>query len=145
MKGQLSRRSARRTGLLAKERKELKKDLIRERESYLPDSSWSLNLHTSSDDRSDEADLATSDNNQALEARWHNRNTLYIKKIDQALERMENGTYGECISCGAQIGYARLKARPPTELCIICKEDQEQREKLSHKQHKSTGRGITAH
>ncbi len=49
----------------------------------------------------------------------------YLYHIQEALERIESGTYGKCESCGGQIGLERLKALPYTRLCIACKEKEE--------------------
>ena len=48
-----------------------------------------------------------------------------LKKIDYALEKIKDKTYGECENCGEQIAVARLKARPVAQLCIDCKTEQE--------------------
>ncbi len=53
-----------------------------------------------------------------------------LKKIDEALDRITNGTFGICESCGEEIGLKRLKARPVTTLCIECKTRQEEEEKI---------------
>jgi DnaK suppressor protein len=52
-----------------------------------------------------------------------------IEKIKEALERIDNGTFGRCEVCGRDIGEERLRARPVTTLCIDCKKKQEAREK----------------
>jgi len=52
-----------------------------------------------------------------------------LKKIDEAIGRIDDGTYGVCESCGEQIGIKRLEARPVTTLCIECKTQQEEDEK----------------
>jgi DnaK suppressor protein len=51
-------------------------------------------------------------------------------KVREALERLENGTYGICEICGGEIGELRLKARPVTTECIDCKKNQENQERL---------------
>jgi DnaK suppressor protein len=51
-------------------------------------------------------------------------------KVREALERLENGTYGICEICGGDIGELRLKARPVTTECIDCKKNQENQERL---------------
>ncbi len=48
-----------------------------------------------------------------------------VKKIEHALERIESGTYGKCETCGADIGSARLDAKPSVSLCINCQEAHE--------------------
>ena len=52
-----------------------------------------------------------------------------IKKINQALDRIENGTYGYCEETGEPIGLGRLEARPVTTLCIEAQERHERKEK----------------
>ncbi len=52
-----------------------------------------------------------------------------LKKVNEALDRMKNQTYGICEQCGEDIPYKRLKARPVTTFCIECKTLQEQKER----------------
>ncbi len=94
-----------------------------------------------SDDRYDEVDQATVDTDQAMRMRLCNRETLYIKKLDDALRRIEEGTFGECDECGEDIEMRRLEARPTATLCVSCKEEQERKEHgSSHgRLHKSLG------
>ncbi len=95
----------------------------------------------SEDDRADEVDQATTDNVQSMQMRLKNRETLYLKKVDEALRRIEEGSFGECTDCGEDIELRRLEARPVATLCISCKEDQERKEGLTSygRQHKSLG------
>jgi DnaK suppressor protein len=58
------------------------------------------------------------------------RENRLIFKIREALERIENGTYGICELCGEKITETRLKARPVTTECITCKQNQENQERL---------------
>ena len=60
--------------------------------------------------------------------RIRDRERKLLKKIDEALERMNVATYGICERCSGDIPYKRLKARPVTTLCIECKTLQEQEE-----------------
>lgn len=60
------------------------------------------------------------------------RKTLYLKNIEEALERLDDGLYGECESCGDDINEKRLEVRPTTPLCIACKELEERNEKKNH-------------
>jgi DnaK suppressor protein len=93
------------------------------------------------DDRYDEIDQATTDIEQSMRMRLRNRETLYIKKIDEALRRIEDGTFGECEDCGEDIELRRLEARPTATLCVSCKEEQERKEVLTAagREHKSLG------
>ncbi|NOY52040.1 MAG: RNA polymerase-binding protein DksA [Deltaproteobacteria bacterium] len=68
------------------------------------------------------------DNNFLL--RLKGREKKLLAKIDQALERIDNGTFGICEECGQAIGLKRLEARPVTTMCIECKTDQEEKEKI---------------
>lgn len=81
------------------------------------------------DDLPDEMDLATADYNQSLAFRLRGRERLLLNKIESSLERLENGDYFWCTSCGSFIGLKRLLARPVTTLCIRCKEKQERQER----------------
>lgn len=78
----------------------------------------------------DPADRATVESDRAFTLRIRDRERRLIKKIRQALERIEDGTYGICAECGEEIGVSRLKARPVTRLCINCKSKQEEDERL---------------
>ncbi|MGZ3708751.1 MAG: TraR/DksA family transcriptional regulator, partial [Bdellovibrionota bacterium] len=93
------------------------------------------------DDRYDEIDQATTDIEQSMRMRLRNREILYLKKVDEALNRIEEGTFGECEECGEDIELRRLEARPTATLCVGCKEDQERKELLSAagREHKSLG------
>ncbi len=97
------------------------------------------------DDRYDEIDQATTDIEQSMRMRLRNREILYIKKIDDALRRIEDGSFGECEGCGEDIEIRRLEARPTATLCVSCKEDQERKEVLtaSGREHKSLGASFS--
>ena len=85
-------------------------------------------FQTNSDDRMDDVDQASADMEQALRLRLRNRENLLVKKVDEAIARIDAGTFGECESCGEDIEIRRLEARPTATLCIACKEEAEQRE-----------------
>ncbi len=80
------------------------------------------------DDRFDEIDQATTDMEQSMRMRLCNRETLYLKKVDDALRRIDDGIFGLCDLCEEDIGLKRLEARPTANLCVSCKEEQERRE-----------------
>jgi DnaK suppressor protein len=65
-----------------------------------------------------------------FELRIRDRERKLISKIKDALDRIEEGTYGICEECGENISDERLKARPVTTLCIDCKKKQENQEKV---------------
>ncbi|MCM2322738.1 MAG: TraR/DksA family transcriptional regulator [Oligoflexia bacterium] len=95
------------------------------------------------DDRFDEIDQATTDMEQSMRMRLRNRETLYIKKVEEALRRIEEGTFGECEECGEDIEYRRLEARPTATLCVGCKEEQERKELLTSAGRQSKSLGDT--
>jgi len=80
-------------------------------------------------DLPDEMDLASSEYLQSFTFRLRGRERFFLDKIDQALKRIEDGSFGMCESCEEPISIKRLEARPETTLCIRCKEDQERVEK----------------
>lgn len=98
-----------------------------------------------SDDRFDEVDQATTDVEQSMRMRLCNRETLYLKKVDEALRRIEEGTFGLCDSCEEEIGLKRLEARPTATLCVSCKEEQEKKEvhTAAGLAHKSLGEAFS--
>jgi DnaK suppressor protein len=77
----------------------------------------------------DPNDRASQETDMSLELRSRDRERKLIKKIDEALERVERNEYGYCENCGVEIGLQRLEARPTAELCIDCKTLDEIREK----------------
>ena len=77
----------------------------------------------------DPTDGASAEFNRDFLLRIRDRERKLIKKVQDALERIDNGTYGICESCGGVISEKRLKARPVTTLCIKCKTKQEEEEK----------------
>ena len=77
----------------------------------------------------DSVDIAALEINQNSLVKVGKRELNHLKKIEVALKKMEEGTYGECESCGEQIGVARLMARPVAQLCIDCKTAQENEER----------------
>ncbi len=77
----------------------------------------------------DPNDRASQESDFTLELRARDRERKLIKKIDEALARLDADEYGECESCGVEIGIRRLEARPTATLCIDCKTLDEIREK----------------
>jgi DnaK suppressor protein len=77
----------------------------------------------------DPTDRASVESDRSFELRIRDRERKLIKKINKALERIEEGTYGICEDCGEEIGTKRLTARPVTTRCIKCKSKQEREEK----------------
>jgi DnaK suppressor protein len=77
----------------------------------------------------DPADRATLESDRNFMLRIRDRERKLISKIREALQRIEDGSFGICDSCGDDIDIDRLKARPVTTLCIECKRKQEAQER----------------
>jgi DnaK suppressor protein len=73
----------------------------------------------------DPTDRASMESNRNSILRIRDRERKLIFKIQEALQRLNDGEYGICEECGEEIGIERLKARPVTTLCIACKSSQE--------------------
>ena len=80
-------------------------------------------------DLPDEMDLASSEYLQSFTFRLRGREKVFLDKIEKALRKIEDGSFGVCEECGEEISIKRLEARPETTLYIRCKEDQEHHEK----------------
>ena len=80
-------------------------------------------------DLPDEMDLASSEYLQSFTFRLRGREKSFLDKIERALQKIEEGSFGNCEECGEEISVKRLEARPETSLCIRCKEDQERAER----------------
>ena len=78
----------------------------------------------------DIVDQASSYTDKAVEMKAINRQIKLISKIDQALKRIFDGTYGFCIETAEPIGLKRLMARPVAELCIAAQEKHEKEERV---------------
>ena len=86
-------------------------------------------LRSDREDLLDSGDVATVELNQSFTIRLREREEKLLKKIESALARIGDGSYGTCEECGEEIDVKRLIARPVTTLCIDCKSRQEAEEK----------------
>jgi len=101
------------------------------REDILRESRETLeNLQEENQNHPDMADRASSESDRALELRTRDRQRKLISKIDAALKRIEDGTYGYCEETGEPITIARLDARPIATLSLEAQESHERREKV---------------
>ncbi|MBI2340007.1 MAG: RNA polymerase-binding protein DksA [Deltaproteobacteria bacterium] len=115
-------------------KKELKKfrELLEERRQDIltqAESTKEKGMVFDPDDLPDEVDLAASEADQSMNLRLRDRERVLLRKVDKAIQKIEAGEYGICESCGEEIGAKRLLARPVTDLCIKCKEEQERVER----------------
>jgi len=111
---------------------EIKKDLEKQKEALLADAGIILGngLNQGNETLTDLGDQASAEADQNFTLRLREREQKLLKKIDEAIDRINEGTFGICESCGGQISVKRLKARPVTTLCIDCKTKQEAEEKI---------------
>ena len=77
----------------------------------------------------DITDKASFQSDRNFELRIHDRERMLIAKMREAIQKIDDGTYGRCQNCDDQISEERLIARPVATLCIQCKTEQEQNEK----------------
>jgi DnaK suppressor protein len=116
-------------------KKELKKflELLEEKRRAVLDRARQMlsveNMSLDTNDLPDEMDLASSEYLQSFEFRLRGREKSLLSKLDLAIKKIGDGTFGVCEICEEPIGKKRLEARPETTLCIKCKEDQEREER----------------
>lgn len=101
-----------------------KDDILRESGETLK------HLQTETENHPDVADRASSETDRSLELRTRDRQRKLISKIDEALRRIEDGSYGYCEETGEPIGVARLDARPIATLSLEAQERHERRERV---------------
>jgi len=118
--------------MLTKKQKAYFKKLLNERlDTLLAEANRTVTGMTDQGDNfPDPTDRASLESDRNFTLRIRDRERKLIKKIKDALERLEEGTFGICEQCGEDISDERLKARPVTTLCIDCKKKQEVEEKL---------------
>ena len=119
------------TGLKKKDLKRFRDILLAKKKEILRNAQRTLNedMTLDADDLPDEMDLASSEYLHSFTFRLRGREKVFLQKIDHALEKIKEGTFGVCEQCGEPISLKRLEARLETTLCIRCKEDQERIEK----------------
>ena len=106
----------------------IRRDLERQRKALLEEAVEGLANRNGQETFPDVSDQASAEAEQNFSMKIREREQRLIKKIDEALERMDQDIYGICERCEEEIPYPRLKARPVTTLCINCKTLQEQEE-----------------
>ena len=92
--------------------------------------------------KGDEIDIATAQKEEQLETRLNERNLLFLKKVEAAKKKIEEGTDGICEDCGADISQKRLLARPTASLCIGCQEEKEKAQFGSFKHRRDLKNGT---
>lgn len=110
----------------------IKKELLKERARILAigDKTIEDSLQQELENSQDFADQSSFESDRNFILRMRDRERKLLAKIDQAIERIDTGTFGICENCGEEIGLKRLLARPVVTLCIKCKTMQEKHERL---------------
>ena len=118
--------------MCAKHKKYFTKKLISWKKEIVKSNNHSVILNNLDDNVSsaDVVDQASSQTEKTVEMHASNRRRKLIKKIDQALKKLKDGTYGYCEDTGEPIGLKRLIARPIATLCIEAQEKHEKEEKI---------------
>lgn len=101
-----------------------KEDILKESRETL------THLQAETENHPDLVDRASSETDKALELRTRDRQRKLISKIDEAMRRIEDGSYGYCEETGEPIGLARLEARPTATLSLEAQERHERRERV---------------
>jgi DnaK suppressor protein len=126
-------KKATKTTLSQREKKllNIKESLIVQRDGLLKEAEMALNTLPGEINFPDMGDQATAEANRDFMLRLRDRERMLLKKIEDTLDRIEDGTFGICENCGSQIGIKRLEARPVTTCCIDCKTRQEEEERIA--------------
>jgi DnaK suppressor protein len=112
---------------------ELKKSTLKE-----------MKMIEATNEKGDEVDLSQEDRQRALDLKLLGRQNFMLKKIDTALFKIKNNTFGICEECDGEIEINRLRARPVATECISCKEESERSESqvLYEKRSHTHGKGF---
>jgi DnaK suppressor protein len=114
-----------------RQREYFKQKLLNWKEDILRESRETLtHLQAETENHPDIADRASSETDRSLELRTRDRQRKLISKIDEAIRRIEDGSYGYCEETGEPIGLARLDARPIATLSLEAQERHERRERV---------------
>ena len=118
--------------MCTKHKKYFTKKLISWRKEIVKSNNHNVVLNNLDDNvaSADIVDQASSYTEKTVEMRASNRRRKLINKIDQALKKLKDGTYGYCEDTGEPIGLKRLIARPIATLCIEAQEKHEKEEKI---------------
>jgi len=95
------------------------------------------------DERGDEVDQTMRERDEQLGRKLEGRHSFYLRKVDNALTRIEEGCFGVCTECDEEISHSRLYARPTATECITCKEELEREESGIRYDKKSHTHGFT--
>lgn len=122
-----------RISLREKKMREIKKKLIAQKKALLSEAVEALNKLPGQIVFPDLGDQASAEIDRSFMLRLRGRERKLLKKIEDAIDRIEQGLFGICDKCGEAIDIKRIEARPVTTMCIECKTQQEEEEKLREK------------
>lgn len=108
----------------------IKLDLLKQKASLLDEAEIALNELPGQTIFPDLGDQASAETDRNFMLRLRGREQRLLKKIEEAIDRIDDGMFGVCDDCGKEIDIKRLVARPVTTMCIECKTLQEEEEKL---------------
>jgi DnaK suppressor protein len=111
---------------------EIRQDLEKQKSALLAEAGAAIGggLRPETENFPDVTDQASAETDKNFILRLREREQKLLVKIEEALARITQGVFGICESCGEEIEFKRLKARPVTTFCIACKTRQEEEEKL---------------
>lgn len=113
-----------------KEIHKIRQKLLMQRASLLAEAEQALNSLPGQTIFPDLGDQASAEIDRNFMLRLRGREQKLLKKIDSSIEKIDNGSFGTCEVCGQDIDLKRLEVRPVTTMCIQCKLEQEEEEKL---------------
>jgi DnaK suppressor protein len=109
---------------------EIKQNLVIQRKELLHEAMEALNKLPGPIVFPDLSDQASAEIDRNFMLRLKGRERMLLKKIDEAIDRIDHDSFGICEKCGQEIDIRRLEARPVTTMCIDCKTQQEEEEKF---------------
>ncbi len=109
---------------------EIRQTLLEQKNALLSEAESAMNALPEQTVFPDLGDQASAETDRNFMLRLRGREQRLLNKIEEAIERIDGDSFGICDTCGEGIGLQRLAARPVTNLCIVCKEEQEEEEKL---------------
>lgn len=130
MKGKSKIKTGKRTSARERKIQEIKKKLLLQKETLLSEAGGTMHVLPEETIFPELGDQASAESDKSFMLLLRERERQLLKKIDEALEKIDYGSYGICEACSVDIGIKRLEARPVTTMCIDCKTEQEEEEKL---------------
>jgi DnaK suppressor protein len=109
---------------------DIRKNLVQQKNVLLSEAEEALNSLPGQTVFSDLGDQASAETDRSFMLCLREREQRLLKKVEEAIEKIKSGLFGVCEVCGHEIDIKRLEARPVTTMCIDCKTEQEEEEKI---------------